>query len=142
MNLGQMRRVWTADTGPDRYRRGLYTYLWRATPHPSLTVFDGSDGVRACSRRPRSNTPLQALTLLNDRAAVECAEGLADRLTREPELSDLDRLVLAFRLGLGREPRPSELDRLGRLLDEERGRAEWLAVARVILNLDEFITRE
>ena len=145
MNLGQMRRTWTADTGADRYRRGLYTYLWRATPHPSLTVFDAGDGTRACSRRPRSNTPLQALTLLNDRASIECAEGLANRLTREPELSDADRLTLAFRLGLGRPPGPVERDRLATLIEAERsmgGGGEWLALARVVLNLDEFITRE
>ncbi len=147
MNFGQMRREWTADVGPDRYRRGLYTFLWRATPHPSLTVFDAPDGIRACSRRARSNTPLQALTLLNDRASIECAEGLAERLTSEPELSDSARMTMAFRLGLGRLPTTTESDRLARLLSEERAsnpgaKADWTALARVILNLDEFITRE
>ncbi len=73
MNLGQMRREWKTSTGPDRYRRGMYTFFWRATPHPLFTLFDAPDGTRSCTRRLRSNTPLQALTLLNDEAFVECA---------------------------------------------------------------------
>ena len=71
MNLGQMRRTWTADTGPGRHRRGMYTFFWRATPHPLFTVFDAPDGTRSCTRRLRSNTPLQALTLLNDESFSE-----------------------------------------------------------------------
>ena len=62
MNLGQMRRPWQAETGPNRYRRGLYTFFWRATPNPFLTTFDAPGGVQTCTRRFRSNTPLQALT--------------------------------------------------------------------------------
>ena len=77
MTLGQMKREWTPSTGPDRYRRGLYTFFWRATPHPSLIVFDAPDGTQACTRRIRSNTPLQALTLLNDEAFFEFARALA-----------------------------------------------------------------
>ena len=84
MTLGQMKRQWEADTGPDRYRRGLYTFFWRATPHPVPDdVFDAPDGVQACTRRLRSNTPLQALTLLNDQAFVEIAQGLAGRIVAE-----------------------------------------------------------
>ncbi len=79
MDLGQMRRPWRADTGPDRYRRGLYTFFWRATPYAFLTTFDAPGGVQACTRRLRSDTPLQALTLLNDPAFVEIARGLAAR---------------------------------------------------------------
>ena len=82
MNLGQMRRPWQADTGPNRYRRGLYTFFWRATPNPFLTTFDAPGGVQTCTRRFRSNTPLQALTLLNDPAFVEIAQGLAARIVR------------------------------------------------------------
>jgi len=146
MNLGQMRREWKADDGPERFRRGLYTYFWRATPHPLFTVFDAPDGTRACTRRARSNTPLQALTLLNAQAFVECAEALADRLLEAP-LDDDGRLTLAFRSCLSRAPSGHERDRLRLLLTQARSegqdeRATWTTLARVLMNLDEFITRE
>ncbi len=70
MNQGQINRKWVASQGPDRYRRGIYTFIYRATPPPSLDVFDAPDGFNACTRRSRSNTPLQALTLLNDASFV------------------------------------------------------------------------
>ena len=76
MTLGQMKREWKADTGADRYRRGVYTFFWRATPFPFLTTFDAPGSQQACTRRMRSNTPLQALTLLNDPAMVEIAKWL------------------------------------------------------------------
>ncbi|MBX3747272.1 MAG: PSD1 domain-containing protein [Verrucomicrobiae bacterium] len=146
MNLGQSRRPWTPSEGPDRYRRGLYTYFWRATPHPALTVFDAPDSFSACTRRPRSNTPLQALTLLNDHAFVELAQALAERLRHLPAEHDDQRLTHAFRLCLARPPSPTELDRLRDLLAlESRDHgpsAAWDTVARVLLNLDETITRE
>jgi mono/diheme cytochrome c family protein len=165
MNLGQIRREWKADAGPNRYRRGMYTYFWRATPHPLFTVFDAPDGMRTCTRRLRSNTPLQALTLLNDAAFVELARDLAGRVL-EGDASDAERLDRAFRLTLSRPPQPGEAARLRALLDSERdayrddaegaravappapvaidlsARAAWTSVARVLLNLDEFITRE
>jgi mono/diheme cytochrome c family protein len=151
MNLGQMRRPWRADPGPNRYRRGLYTFFWRATPNPFLTTFDAPGGVQTCTRRFRSNTPLQALTLLNDPAFVEIARGLAARIVRErPEpASDRDRLRHAFVLCMGRAGEPHELEALERLLAAERGPSgmsgssqAWTTVARVLLNLDEFMTRE
>ena len=117
MTLGQMRRPWKADTGPDRYRRGLYTFFWRATPHPLLVGFDAPDATRACTRRVRSNTPLQALMLLNDQAFFECARALADRVLAEGPADDPGRLDLAFRLCLARAPDPFERDRLAALLD-------------------------
>ncbi len=146
MSLGQVRRDWTAASGPDRYRRGLYTYFWRATPHPALVVFDAPDATRACTHRMRSNTPLQALTLLNDRAYHEFAGALAARVLREGPTDDAGRLVLAFRLAVARPPTDRESRRLAELLTEAR-RADpepeaWTTVARVLLNLDEFITRE
>lgn len=146
MNLGQSRRPWTPSEGPDRYRRGLYTYFWRATPHPALTVFDAPDSFSACTRRPRSNTPLQALTLLNDQAFVELAQALAERLRNLPAEHDDQRLAHAFRLCLARPPSATELDRLRDLFKlESRDHgpsAAWDTVARVLLNLDETITRE
>jgi hypothetical protein len=150
MTLGQMRREWKPSTGAERYRRGLYTYFWRATPHPSLMVFDAPSAIQACTRRIRSNTPLQALTLLNDEASYEFARELGAHVLRESAADDDSRLELAFGLTLGREPTTRELDRLRGLLGEERGgrtendaeAAAWTALARVLLNLDEFITRE
>lgn len=146
MNLGQMRREWKADDGPERFRRGLYTYFWRATPHPLFTLFDAPDGTRSCTRRARSNTPLQALTLLNDQAFVECAEGLAGRLIRDASTDD-DRLTIGFRSCLSRPPTDRERERLRALVAQSRSggedeRATWTTVARVLMNLDEFITRE
>jgi mono/diheme cytochrome c family protein len=145
----QIPRDWRASTGPDRYRRGMYTYLWRSAPHPDLTVFDAPDGVQACTRRNRSNTPLQALTLLNDQGFFEFARALAGRVLREAGPDDGDRLTDAFRLCLGRRPTVREQEVLARLLGHERAalgpageREAWTSVARALLNLDEFITRE
>ncbi|MFI5457443.1 MAG: DUF1553 domain-containing protein [Isosphaerales bacterium] len=168
MNLGQMKRPWRADPGPNRYRRGLYTFFWRATPHPFLTTFDAPGGVQTCTRRFRSNTPLQALTLLNDPAFVEIAEGLAARILSERPgpASDRDRIRHAVMLCLGRPAVDRELEMLKAVLDQERvdcagldtpaagpaarpprsggssPSAPWITVARVLLNLDEFVTRE
>ncbi len=150
MSLGQMNRTWVVSPGPDRYRRGLYTFFWRATPNPALTVFDAPNAIQACTRRSRSNTPLQALTLLNDRAFVECAEALAARLVARRELDDTGRLRLAFQRALGRDPSEREARLLLELIRGERvdgvntdtEHHAWMTVARVLLNLDEFITRE
>ncbi len=144
MNLGQSRRAWVASTGGDRHRRGLYTFYWRATPHPALAVFDAPDSFSACTRRPRSNTPLQALTLLNDAAFVELANALARRLE---EIPDEERQVeTAFRLCVSRPPNPAERQRLLALVREEASEygpdAARQTLARVVLNLDETITRE
>ncbi|MCS6975921.1 MAG: PSD1 and planctomycete cytochrome C domain-containing protein [Gemmatales bacterium] len=163
----QLQKTWNTSTGPDRYRRGMYIHFWRSAPYPALQVFDAPDGVNCCTRRTRSNTPLQALTLLNDEAFLEFAQALGRRLLREAPGSDADRIVLAYRLCLGRSPSPEESDRLLRFVEEQRksfkeqpaeaaafaGRTEtattdpietaaWVALARVVLNLDEFITRE
>jgi len=151
MTLGQMKRPWRADTGPNRYRRGLYTYFWRATPHPFLTTFDAPGGVQTCTRRFRSNTPLQALTLLNDPACFEIAGGLAARILSEKPspATDRERLRYAFLLCLGRTPSKGELETVTHVLARERAQnanlawdAPWVTVARVLLNLDEFVTRE
>jgi hypothetical protein len=155
MDLGQMRRPWRADTGPNRYRRGLYTFFWRATPYAFLTTFDAPGGVQACTRRLRSDTPLQALTLLNDPAFVEIARGLAARIVgdRPPPCGDRERIDHAFLLCLGRRPADRESRMLEGYLKAERAKPadgdptspappEWIGVARVLLNLDEFVTRE
>jgi hypothetical protein len=162
MALGQRKQPWPTSTGPDRYRRGLYTFYYRATPPPSMNVFDAPDGYSTCTRRIRSNTPLQALALLNDTAYVEFAEGLAARVLKEVPANDMTRLEHAFRLCLARKPSATEATRLSELLKSETASmtdaetkvvkapagvepkqfAVWTTVARVLLNLDETITRE
>jgi len=146
MTLGQSRREWKPSTGPDRYRRGMYTFFWRATPHPSLTVFDSADGFSTCTRRIRSNTPLQALTLLNDEAYHEFAQALAVRILKEGPKPDPSRIDYAFRLCLSRSPSKDEKQRLLKLLNKELAASDqpaaWASVSRVLLNLDETITRE
>jgi mono/diheme cytochrome c family protein len=153
MTLGQVKREWKPSTGDDRYRRGLYTHFWRATPHPALAVFDAADGFSTCTRRLRSNTPLQALTLLNDQQFFEFAGAFADRVRREVPAADLKaRIDFAFRCAVARVPSAFELERVSELhrrqfaaangSEEERDRAAWLTLARVLLNLDETITRE
>lgn len=152
MALGQVKREWKASSGEKRYRRALYTHWWRATPHPALSVFDAPDGFSTCTRRMRSNTPLQALTLLNDEQFYEFAEALAARVLKTDAPDERARLEQAFRLCLSRVPSKTELARLEQLLsqqmsqetgDETARRTEaWKTVSRVLLNLDETITRE
>lgn len=142
----QNKREWKTSAGAARYRRALYTHLQRTTYHPALLVFDASDGYFTCTRRTRSNTPLQALTLLNDPAFTEFAEGLGRRLSNTTG-SDTDRIQTGFVLCLGRSPKDHELKTLSQLLATERQSGlsstdTWISVARVLLNLDETITRE
>src|SRR5262249_34078591 len=134
----QVPRVWKADAGPERFRRGMYTYFWRSAPHPALVAFDAPDGVNACTRRNRSNTPLQARTLMNDEAFIEVVEAMATRVAHEVGVRDAERMSRVFRLCLGRVPSEREQARLLKLQAD----AGWVSVARALLNLDEFITRE
>jgi hypothetical protein len=143
----QLNKNWKPSEGPDRYRRGLYTYFWRSAPHPGLTAFDAPDGNTTCTRRVRSNTPLQALTLLNDQAYFELAQALGARCRKEAG-DDAGRIRRLFHICLGREPAASEEKAITRLLARQRTKENsdealaWSMVARVLLNLDEFITRE
>jgi hypothetical protein len=165
--LGYANNVkWVESTGPDRYRRGLYIHFQRTTPYPMLSSFDAPDSTVACSRRARSNTPLQALNLLNDPVYVEAAQAFALRILQQPAASAGDRIDAAFELALARKPSASERDRLLRYLDEQQSilrnepkavsnllpvapedveniqAAAWAGLARILLNLDEFITKE
>jgi hypothetical protein len=160
--LGYANSVkWEETKGPERYRRGLYIHFQRTTPYPMLMNFDSPDSTLACTRRQRSNTPLQALNLLNDPVFFEAAQALADRLLRERE-GTTARLDYAFRLVLARPATPNEKDRLSAYLETQkqifdRDResaalvsplrpdpepAAWVALSRVLLNLDEFMNRE
>ncbi len=145
MTLGQMTREWTPSKGEDRYRRGMYTFFWRATPHPSLMVFDAPESTRTCTRRPRSNTPLQALTLLNDEGFHELALALGER-SRTSASTDADRLKHGVRFAIAREPSAREHAALTAVLNDEKARggepAAWATIGRVLINLDEFLTRE
>jgi mono/diheme cytochrome c family protein len=164
--LTQVKRAWVVSAGEDRYRRGMYTFFFRSAAHPALTVFDAPESVGTCTRRNRSNTPLQALTLLNDEGFFELSQALAARVLKEAPASDAARVRYLFRLCLAREPGAVESRRLLALLAQERAGlatspedaraiaaaaaegtdaadlAAWTLVARVVLNLDEFITRE
>ncbi|MBI3281488.1 MAG: PSD1 domain-containing protein [Acidobacteria bacterium] len=167
MQASQVKKTWTASTAPDRYRRGMYTFFWRVTPHPSLVVFDAPNSMTSCTRRTRSNTPLQALAMLNELAFHEFAQGMAERLVKEIPAGGEPRMRRAFELCLSRQPDVSELERLRELLAAERDDLEsrpeeaeelvradpsagahaielavWTALSRVLLNTDEFMTRE
>ncbi|MBY0231986.1 MAG: DUF1553 domain-containing protein, partial [Gemmataceae bacterium] len=159
-------REWANDTGEGQYRRGLYTYWQRTFPHPSLLAFDAPSREECTAERPRSNTPQQALVLLNDPTYVEAARVLAVRVMRQKEA---DRLEWAWRAVLGRGPREAEARIVRALFDkhlaefkadpagaaallsigqsketdgDKAALAAWTSVARVLLNLHETITRE
>ncbi|MEX2137969.1 MAG: PSD1 and planctomycete cytochrome C domain-containing protein [Pirellulales bacterium] len=177
---------WIESKGADRYRRGLYTWFQRTSPYPTLATFDAPDSNLTCTRRERSNTPLQALTLMNDVVFVESAQALGRRVLQEPmnQIVAADgtgggdaavvqeaivdaRLRFAFELCLSRGPTEPELSRLRKLYAAARAEFEgegeaakklvgdsapgdvkpaeaaaWMVVARTLMNLDEFITRE
>ncbi len=164
------RRDWTADNGPDQYRRGLYTYWQRTFLQPSLLAFDASTREECVVERARSNTPLQALVLLNDPTYVESARILAARMIHEGGADPRARVDLGFQLALSRPAHRYELliliehlmqphfaqykadpaaarALLGTGLEPNPGDidpaelAAWTSVARVILNLHETITR-
>ena len=162
----QSNRPWQVSRGDQRYRRGMYTFFFRSSPYPMLATFDVPNFNTTCTARLRSNTPLQSLTLANDETALDFARALAMSVLRAPG-GDGDRLSVAFRRCLARAPAQSELTRLHQLLDRQRRAfaddakaarqagpterpaavnepeaAAWTAVARVLMNLDEFITRE
>ena len=157
---------WKESNGAERYRRGLYTLFLRTTPHPQLMNFDAPDSMLSCSRRDRSTTPLQALNLLNDASFFEAAQLLATRVLRSAGKTMPERIRYAFRLCVAREPRPEEAERLERfyrqqveILEKNPALIEslfpagdldgispveaapWVGVGRLLLNLDEFITR-
>jgi hypothetical protein len=154
---------WIESKGSDRYRRGLYIWFQRTSPYPMLMTFDSPDSNLCCVRRERSNTPLQALTLLNDTVFVEGARALGRRIAERTGGTE-ERIRYVFRLCLTRPPSERELSRLVQLFEElqalcrdnpkEAARlagasgqdavetAAWVALARTLLNLDEFVTRE
>jgi hypothetical protein len=157
---------WVESTGPDRYRRGMYIHFQRTSPYPQLMNFDAPSAELSCTRRDRTDTPLQALNLMNDSVFFEAAQGLALRVMREGGDSFGDRLDYAYLVTLGREPSTHERERMERYFAQTRtglaqdeaavkalfpsriegvpqvDAAAWVELSRVMLNLDEFITRE
>lgn len=161
----QRAAKWPTSTGENRYRRGMYTFFFRSAPHPMLTTFDAPFFNTTCTRRVRSNTPLQSLTMANDEALVEAAQALGRRLL-ETDGGDDARIRLAWMLCFSRAPLEAEQQRMIEFLDQARADlagvpeqaqsivktepseeqlielAAWTLAARALLNLDEFITRE
>jgi mono/diheme cytochrome c family protein len=166
-------KVWKESQGGDRYRRALYTFRFRSVPYPALQNFDAPNGDFACVRRVRSNTPLAALTSLNEPAFVECAQALALKTLREGGSNDEERLSYAFRRCISRSPAAEEQSELLGFLRRQVLRfsepgakpwdvaaadpakppqlppgvtppqlAAWTALSRVLLNLDETVTKE
>ncbi|HEY2343412.1 MAG TPA: DUF1553 domain-containing protein, partial [Chthoniobacteraceae bacterium] len=163
---------WKAATGPERYRRSLYTFRRRSMPDPVLSSFDSPNGDSACPRREHSNTPLAALASLNETVFVESARALALRVLREGGATDAERVAYAFRVCTARRPKETETADLLELIQSRRARltdgwlsvrdlttgdpeklpdlpphttpvdaAAWTIASRVLLNLDETLTK-
>ena len=161
---------WPESVREDRYRRGMYTFWKRSLPFPALVVFDAPTAENACPRRVRSNTPLQALTTLNETTFVEAAQAMGLRVLKEGGKDDRSRALFAFRLGTGRLPTERELKSVLSFREEQykyfedrsaaalavavpslknvpsdvnlHKVAAWAMVSRAILNLDETMTKE
>ncbi len=116
-------KIWNTDSDADQYRRSLYVHSYRSVPYPPLQVFDAPKGDAACIRRQHSNTPLQALVVLNEPQFVDCARAMATRVIREsPQADDVSRIHHAYRLATGRVPSNSEIQILIELLQKQRTR--------------------
>ena len=157
---------WVTSKGEDAYRRTLYTFIRRSSPFPMMLTFDATSRENCTVRRVRTNTPLQALTLLNDESAMENARALAKRASEEAEGDLRSQLTYAFRLCISRIPQNREIDRLMDLYKQQLAYfsehpdealkvakskearndtaeiAAWTMVANVMLNLDETITMQ
>jgi mono/diheme cytochrome c family protein len=161
---------WETSKGEDKYRRGLYTFWRRTSPYPSMVSFDAPSGEFCVVRRTRSNTPLQALTLMNDPVYLECAQALAKRMLSEGGTTAEQRAAFGLRACLVREPKKGEAKQLAALAEKQLARyredsesaakfvkfagseakekseaaelAAWTVVANVLLNLDEFVMKQ
>jgi hypothetical protein len=164
---------WKAAEGPQRYRRAIYMFRKRSMPDPVLSSFDAPNGDAACARRIRSNTPLAALTGLNEPIFVEAAAGFALRILRESPPNDPERIQRAYLLAVSRNATDAEQQQLLAFLEQQRKRladgwlnpreiltgdpgklkelpaevtpqdaAAWTLAARVILNLDETLSKQ
>ncbi len=160
-------KVWNESTGGEKYRRALYTFRFRSVPYPILQTFDAPNGESSCVRRSRSNTPLQSLAMLNEPLFLESAQALAAKALENGGTTDEQRIRYVVKRVLSRPPSAPEQAELLALLAREQSRfagsgldpakfagpalakggdavkaAAWTAVSRVVLNLDETITKE
>ena len=152
---------WVQSTGEDKYRRGMYTFIRRTARYPSLVVFDAPSREGSLARRPTANTPLQALTVLNDPAFFEAAQAMARRIMKEVPGDTAAKAAYGFRLVTARKPDAKERDLLVAVYARELGYfqrqpaeavrvsggsdsalAAWTMVSNALLNLDETITKE
>ena len=158
---------WATSKGEDRYRRGMYTFFKRTSPHPNLISFDCPDYNTTRLERESSNTPLQALIALNNGVFTEAAQAMTRRVLAEGGDDDTGRLTYALRLCLARQPDEKEVNRFQELLAVARNyygtnpddaakltklhpagdvaapeNAAWVATLRMVMNLDEFIVRD
>ncbi len=158
---------WEMSKGEDRYRRGIYTFIRRTSPYPSLITFDAPSREFCTVRRVRTDTPLQALTTLNDQAFFEAAQALARRVVKQSGPGPSDRAALGFRLCVSRRPTAAELQRIVAFSNQQLERfrqdakaarevvgedhaqaadaaelAAWTMVSNALLNLDETVTKE
>ncbi len=162
-------QTYEQDHGPALYRRTMYTFWKRTAPPPSLITLDAPDRETCTVRRSRTNTPLQALVLMNDPTYVEAARKLAERALAQGGLNTDERMAFTFRLVTGRRPKSEEVSVLRRVLEQQLTRyrsdaaaatklltvgessrderydvtetAAWTIIATTILNLDEVVTR-
>jgi hypothetical protein len=160
--------TWVQSKGGDQYRRGLYTFLRRTSPYPSMLTFDAPSRELCTVRRVRTNTPLQGLTTLNDPAFFDAAQALAARILNDAKPDTRSRAEHGFRLCTARKPSPNEVDRLVTWVEKEKtffetrpgdaGKlaryrssdlqasdaelAAWSMLANVLLNLDETLTKQ
>ncbi len=137
---------WKVEEGAEKYRRSVYVFRRRSTPYPFLSTFDVPNGESSCIRRSKSNTPLQALMTLNETMSLETAKALGERMWKEGGTDDTSRIAYGFKLCTGRAPTPKESSVLLEMLHRHEQKKSELApqtlVARVLLNLDETITKE
>ena len=140
---------WKVEPDDNQYRRAVYVFRRRSTPYPFLGTFDVPNGESGCVRRARSNTPLQALMTLNETMSMDAAKALATRMTREGGGDDASRIAYGFKLCTSRAPGAKESATLAALLERQQQRGSrpdapdpMAIVARVLLNLDETITKE
>jgi hypothetical protein len=146
--VGGQQYDYVVSPGDEQYRRGIYVVLKRSAPYPSFVNFDGTSRQACRVKRTRSNTPLQALTLLNDPVYVQAARALAARIVHDEPNAGVDQqLDHAFRLAVARPPSTPELNLLRKLYDSElagtgKPTEAWFSVASALLNLDETITKD
>jgi len=160
---------WPVSEGPELYRRGIYTFWRRVCTYPTFATFDAPSREVCLSRRPRTNTPLQALAAMNETTLFEAARVLAQRILREGGATTPARVQFAFRVCLGRTPTREESRRLEQFFEQQwkafrndlssaqamvqlgaaphpegidiRQLAAWVMVANVLFNLDETLTK-